>query len=98
MADPMRIRAQAQGDITTVRGVISHEMESGQRKDRDGKTIPRKIINKFAVEFNGKPVNTSDELLDLIVDGTRVGDQIKVKVWRDGEEKEFDVTIGARPN
>ena len=31
-------------------------MESGQRKDKDGKTIPRKIINKFTAEFNGKPV------------------------------------------
>jgi sulfur-oxidizing protein SoxZ len=31
-------------------------MESGQRKDKDGKTIPRKIINRFTAEFNGKPV------------------------------------------
>jgi len=31
-------------------------MESGQRKDKDGNAIPRKIINKFACEFNGKPV------------------------------------------
>jgi sulfur-oxidizing protein SoxZ len=31
-------------------------MESGQRRDREGRTIPRKIINRFTCEFNGKPV------------------------------------------
>jgi predicted secreted protein len=33
MADPMRIRAQAAGDKATVRVLMSHEMETGQRKD-----------------------------------------------------------------
>ena len=37
MADPMRIRAQAAGDKATVRVLMSHEMESGQRKDAAGK-------------------------------------------------------------
>ena len=35
-------------------------MESGQRKDKEGKIIPRSIINKFSCEFNGKPVFSSD--------------------------------------
>jgi sulfur-oxidizing protein SoxZ len=35
-------------------------MESGQRKDSSGKIIPRKIINKFTCEFNGKTVFTCD--------------------------------------
>ena len=48
------------GEVVEVKTLISHEMESGQRKDKDGKTIPRKIINKFVCEFNGKPVFTAD--------------------------------------
>ncbi len=32
MADPMRIRAKASGNIANVRVLMSHEMESGQRK------------------------------------------------------------------
>jgi sulfur-oxidizing protein SoxZ len=40
MADPMRIRAQAAGDKATVRVLMSHEMETGQRKDAAGKVIP----------------------------------------------------------
>jgi len=35
-------------------------METGQRKDQSGNTIPRKIINKFSCEFNGKPVFSAD--------------------------------------
>ena len=40
MADPMRIRAQAAGDKATVRVLMSHEMETGQRKDAAGKIVP----------------------------------------------------------
>ena len=40
MSDPMRIRAQAAGDKATVRVLMAHEMETGQRKDAAGKTIP----------------------------------------------------------
>lgn len=41
------------GDIITIKTLISHKMESGQRKDKDGNVIPRSIINKFTCEFNG---------------------------------------------
>ncbi len=44
------------GDLVEIKTLVSHVMESGQRKDADGKTIPRKIINRFTCEFNGKPV------------------------------------------
>ena len=60
MADPMRIRAQAAGPNATVRVLMSHEMESGQRKDKDGKTIPRKILNKFTCDLNGKTIFSAD--------------------------------------
>lgn len=49
------------------------------------------------LEFNGVAVKDSDQLLDLIVDGTRVGDEVVVKVWRNNAEKEFTVRIGERP-
>lgn len=48
------------GDIIEVKTLVSHVMESGQRKDKDGKTIPRKIINKFTCTLNGKPVFSCD--------------------------------------
>ncbi len=48
------------GDIITIKTLISHKMESGQRKDKEGKVIPRKIINKFSCEFNGSSVFSCD--------------------------------------
>lgn len=50
----------AKGEVFEVKTTIDHDMESGQRKDKDGKTIPRKIINKFVCTYNGKEVFTSD--------------------------------------
>jgi sulfur-oxidizing protein SoxZ len=48
------------GELIEVKTLVSHVMESGQRKDSAGNTIPRKIINKFTVELNGKPLFAAD--------------------------------------
>ena len=59
MAEKPRIKIPKdakKGEVIQIKTLISHPMESGQRKDAQGKTIPRKIINKFSCEFNGKPV------------------------------------------
>jgi sulfur-oxidizing protein SoxZ len=51
----VRVPGQAKaGELIEIKTLISHEMESGQRKDATGKTIPRRIINKFTAAFNGK--------------------------------------------
>ncbi|MDB5485942.1 MAG: sulfur compound chelating protein SoxZ [Tardiphaga sp.] len=53
----VRVPTQAKpGELIEIKTLISHEMESGQRKDAAGKTVPRKIINKFIAAFNGKIV------------------------------------------
>lgn len=48
------------GEIITIKTLISHDMESGQRKDKDGNLVPRQIINKFTCEFNGTKVFECD--------------------------------------
>ncbi|NND91391.1 MAG: thiosulfate oxidation carrier complex protein SoxZ [Granulosicoccus sp.] len=53
-------KSAAAGDIITLKTLISHKMESGQRKDGDGNVIPRDIINKFTCTFNGQPVFSCD--------------------------------------
>ncbi len=50
----------AKGEIIEIKTLISHIMETGRRKGKDGKLIPRQIINKFEATFNGKPVFTAD--------------------------------------
>ena len=45
------------GDIVEIKALISHPMHTGLRKDKKtGKKIPRRIINKFAANFNGQEV------------------------------------------
>ena len=45
------------GDIVQIKTLISHKMETGNRKDKKtGKKIPRLIINSFVAKFNGKQV------------------------------------------
>ncbi|WP_138934755.1 thiosulfate oxidation carrier complex protein SoxZ [Roseovarius arcticus] len=44
------------GEVIVIKTLISHKMESGQRKDGDGNVIPRSIINRFTCDFNGENV------------------------------------------
>ena len=61
MAEGVKPRVKAPktasaGEVVTIKTLISHPMESGQRKDKDGNKIPRSIINRFTAEFNGTSV------------------------------------------
>ncbi len=44
------------GDVVEVKTVITHMMETGNRRDADGTTIPRNIINAFVATFEGTEV------------------------------------------
>ena len=50
------------GEAIVLKTLISHPMESGQRKDSKGEIIPRSIINRFTCDFNGK--NVIDVILE----------------------------------
>ena len=53
-------KSATKGEIIEIKTLISHPMESGQRKDADGNPIARKIINKFACKYNGVVVFSAD--------------------------------------
>jgi hypothetical protein len=46
MSDPMKIRATNANGVTEVRVLMSHPMETGQRKDAAGKTVPAHYITE----------------------------------------------------
>ncbi len=48
------------GEVITIKTLISHKMESGLRKGKDGNLIPRQIINKFTAEFEGQQIFAVD--------------------------------------
>jgi sulfur-oxidizing protein SoxZ len=63
MAEKPRLKVPKEakkGEIIELKTLIAHVMETGPRKDPQGNIIPRKIINKFTCEFNGKPVFSAD--------------------------------------
>ncbi len=44
------------GDVIEIKTLIQHVMETGQRKDSDGKPVPRFIITTFSASFAGAEV------------------------------------------
>jgi len=63
MAEKPRIKLPKEakkGEVIEIKTLIAHVMETGLRKDQEGKIIPRKIINKFTAAFKGKPVFSVD--------------------------------------
>ena len=102
MADPMRIRAQAAGDKATVRVLMSHEMETGQRKDSAGKVIPAWFIQEVTAAHNGKQVLAAEwgpsvaknPFLQFNVKGAKAGDKITIN-WTDnkGDKRSDEATV-----
>jgi sulfur-oxidizing protein SoxZ len=102
MADPMRIRAQAQGDKTIVRVLMSHEMETGQRKDSAGKTIPAWFIQEVSAAHNGTtvlnaewgPAVSKNPFLQFTIKGAKAGDTVSVS-WTDnrGDKRTDEATV-----
>ncbi len=102
MADPMKIRAQMKGDVCEIRVLMSHPMETGQRKDNDGKTIPAHHIQLVSVALNGKTVVSGqlagsvsrNPVLGFKIKGAKAGDKISVS-WKDnkGDSRSDETTV-----
>jgi sulfur-oxidizing protein SoxZ len=90
MADPMKIRANVVGDSTEVKVLMNHEMETGQRKDAQGKTIPAWFIQNVKVMHNEKvvlnaqwgPAVAKNPFLSFKFKGGAKGDKVKI-TWTD---------------
>ena len=102
MGDPMRIRAAASGDTTEVKILMKHDMETGQRKDASGKTIPAHHITSITATCNGKtvldasfgPAVSKDPYLAVKFKGGAKGDKVQV-TWKDnkGDSRTDEATI-----
>ncbi|HYF06761.1 MAG TPA: thiosulfate oxidation carrier complex protein SoxZ [Acetobacteraceae bacterium] len=57
----VRLPAQARaGEVIEIRTLVSHIMETGQRRDAQGQVIPRDIIKRFEAKFEGQTVFAMD--------------------------------------
>jgi sulfur-oxidizing protein SoxZ len=103
MSDPMKIRATNANGVTEVRVLMSHPMETGQRKDAAGKTVPAHYITEVTAQHNGKTVLSANwtqaisqnPFLSFKFKGGAKGDKITVN-WVDnkGEKRSDEAVIG----
>ena len=101
MADPMRIRAQQKGDTTEVRVLMAHIMETGQRKDSAGNTVPAHHIQTVTATWNGKPVLSANfgpavsqnPVMNFTFKGGAKGDKV-IDTWTDNKgDKRTDEAV-----
>ena len=102
MPDPMKIRAAVNGDVTEVKVLMSHEMETGQRKDASGRVIPAWFIQNVAATWNGKTVLSAqwgtaiskNPFLSFKFRGGGKGDKVTI-TWTDnrGDKRTDETTI-----
>jgi sulfur-oxidizing protein SoxZ len=52
--------AAKKGQIIEIKSLIQHHMETGHRRDNEGRPIKRDIVNRFAVTYNGVEIFKSD--------------------------------------
>jgi sulfur-oxidizing protein SoxZ len=104
MAEPMKIRAKMEGDAADVKVLMSHPMETGQRKNEKGELVPVHFIQSVIATHNGKTVLdiqwsqavSRNPFLGFRVKGAKAGDKITIS-WTDtaGDKSSIDTTVAA---
>ena len=91
-AGPMKMRATLAGGYTDIRVLMTHPMETGLRKDQDGKLVPMHFIQSVIVKVNGKTLIDSqtsqavsrNPVFSFRLKGGARGDKIEVS-WVDNQ-------------
>lgn len=92
MGNPMKIRAAAKDGVTEVKVLMSHEMETGFRKDASGNAIPAWFIAEVSAKLDDKvvmqaqwgPSVSKNPFLAFKIKGGKAGDKITV-TWVDSK-------------
>lgn len=89
----IKVRAKLSDGTTTVKALIKHPMETGQRKDKkSGKMIPAHFIQEVKCEHGGNAVMTAmwgaavskNPYLSFKFKGANAGDTVKIS-WVDNK-------------
>jgi sulfur-oxidizing protein SoxZ len=92
MGSPTKIRAAFRDGYTEVRVLMSHEMETGRRKDDSGNLVPASYITEVIVRHNDRVVLecqfgtavSKDPYLIFRFKGGKQGEKISV-YWIDNK-------------
>jgi len=98
----MKMRANLGAGFTDVRVLMTHPMETGLRKDPDGKLVPMHFIQNLTVKVNGKTVIDAEisqavsrnPVFSFRLKGGAPGDKIEVS-WLDnhGESAAIETAV-----
>ena len=89
----IKARAKMSDGVTTVKALVKHPMETGQRKDKkSGKLIPAHFIQEVVCEHNGAKIMTAlwgaavskNPYLSFRFTGAKAGDTLKIS-WVDNK-------------
>ncbi|HFQ13484.1 MAG TPA: thiosulfate oxidation carrier complex protein SoxZ [Gammaproteobacteria bacterium] len=96
----IRARARLKGGVTTVKTLITHKMETGQRKDKKtGKLIPAHYIQEVTCQHNGNttvlaqwgPAVSKNPYLSYQFTGGASGDTITIS-WVDNKGEKDSIS------
>lgn len=103
MSDKLKFRTKFEGSKLDVKILFSHPMETGLRKDANGKIMPLHFIKEAFIYLNNKLVLknnwsqgiSKNPFLGLKIKSAKVGDILKVE-WIDNkglkESQEFTIS------
>lgn len=102
MGNPMKIRTKLEGDVVQVRVLISHPMETGQRKTPEGELIAQHFIQTVSASYKDRtvlsaqwgPAISRNPYLSFKFQGAAKGEKIKIS-WVDnkGDSRTDEATI-----
>ena len=102
MGNPMKIRTKLDGDVVLVRVLMSHVMETGQRKNAEGQLIPAYFIQLVTVTYKDRtvlsaqwgPAISRNPYMAFKVQGAAKGEKVKIS-WVDsqGDSRTDEATI-----
>jgi sulfur-oxidizing protein SoxZ len=101
-SDNMKMRAQLKGDVTEIKVLMSHPMETGRKKDDFDQLIPAHFVQLLTATLNGQTVLeaqwgtgiSKNPYLTFRLKGAKVGDTVVV-TWLDnlGKTATQDITV-----
>lgn len=100
MASQMKIKAKIKGEVVEVKALMTHPMETGRRKDKDGNLVPAHYIQTVELLHNGNLMMeaewggaiSTNPFFSISLNNVAAGDTIEVR-WVDNKGEKSSGTV-----
>lgn len=98
----IKLKAKEKKGVLQIKALINHPMETGQRKDKKGETIPAHYISELVIQVNGKdavsanwgPSISKNPFVSVSAAGKK-GDTVKLS-WTDNKDESDSMEVEAK--